>query len=87
MSHSLRDGGSGGSVSSKVGEDECSEWTTLVSKNLTKRKLSKIRVEDTCMNDNSSFHVGMRLLNKDAYVGDPFEVSNCEYMCWEKQGV
>ena len=40
------------SASSKVGEDECSEWTTVVSNTGTKRKWSKIGVEDTCMNDN-----------------------------------
>jgi hypothetical protein len=63
------------SASSKFGEDECSEWTTVISKTGTKTKLSKIGVEDTCVNDNESFLVGMRLLSKDTYVGNPFEVS------------
>jgi hypothetical protein len=47
-------------VSSKCGEDECSEWTTIVSKTGTKTKWSKIGVEDTCTNDNESLLVGMR---------------------------
>ena len=39
-------------ASSKFGEEKCSEWTTVISKTGTKRKLSKIGVEDTCVNYN-----------------------------------
>ena len=63
------------SVLSKFGEDECSECKTLILKTGTKRKLSKIGVEDTCVMDNELLLVGMRLLSKDAYVGNPFDVS------------
>ena len=53
---------------------ECSEWTTVILKTGTKRKLSKIEVENNCVNYNETRFVGMRLLSKDAYVGNPFEV-------------
>ena len=61
-------------MSSTFGEDKCSEWTTVISKTGTKRKLSKIGVEDTCVNYNESLLVGMRLLSKDADVGNLYEV-------------
>lgn len=66
------------SVLSQVGEDECPEWTTVVLKTGSKRKLFKMRVEDTSMNNNDSHLLWMRLLSKDVYVGNPFEVSNGE---------
>lgn len=62
------------SASSKFDEDECSEWTTVLSKTGTKRKWTKIGVKNTCVNDNESLIAGMCLLSKDAYVGNPFEV-------------
>ena len=52
------------SVLGKVGEDECSEWTTVVVKTGTKWKWSKIGVEETCINHKESLLVGMLLLSK-----------------------
>ena len=74
------------SASGEFGEDECCESTTEVSKTGTKRTQSKIGLEDTCINDNESLLVAMRLLSKNAYVGNPFEVSNGEVCAW-KSGV
>lgn len=49
------------SVLSKFGEGKCSEWTTVILKTGTKRKLSKIGVKNTCVNDNEALLVGMHM--------------------------
>jgi hypothetical protein len=49
------------SGSSKFGEDECSEWTTI-SKTGIKSKLYKIGVEETCINDNEHAYKALRLI-------------------------
>lgn len=37
--------------------------------------MSKIEVDDKCMSAKDLFFVGMRFLDKNVYLGDPFEVS------------
>uniref|UniRef100_A0A8C7JIE4 Multidrug resistance-associated protein 4 n=1 Tax=Oncorhynchus kisutch TaxID=8019 RepID=A0A8C7JIE4_ONCKI len=55
------------SASSKVGEDKCSEWTTVVSKTGTKGKLSQNGVEDTWLNPLFRIGYNRRLEEHDMY--------------------